>query len=323
MLEEYFLFLLKTFTVFAGIIVTILACKNQEEDPDLQKISIKDYSNLFLSIQKLIDKATNNKKTKKVSKKKLPNKIFCIKFKGDLKASRTKQLSIEISSIIQSADPKKDKVILDLESPGGCVHGYGHAAAELMRLKKAGIPFDVVINQVAASGGYMMACIADNIIAAPFAIVGSIGVVMQVPNVYKLLKNNSIEYEQLTAGQYKRTIGVFTENTDKDRAKAQEQIEETHKLFKDFVAENRPSVDIEKIATGEYWHAKQAIELSLIDEIATSEEYIQGFINTHKIYKISAASKPKLLNKLTSQISYSIENAINKIFNTPPTQNMH
>ena len=318
MLQEYLIFLLKSFTIFTGIILTILACKKSEEGPDVQKISIKDYSKLLNSIKKSIDKATDTKKTTKKSKKKLTGKIFVIKYKGDLKATRTKHLSLEISSIIQSADPTKDRVVLDLESPGGCVHGYGYAAAELMRLKKAGITLDIVINQVAASGGYMMACIADEIIAAPFAIVGSIGVVMQVPNIYKLLKNNSIEYEQLTAGQYKRTIGVFTKNTAKDREKAQEQIEETHELFKNFIVENRPCVDITQIATGEYWHAKKAIELKLIDKIATGEEHLNSFLDTHKIYKISATSKPSLINKLGIQISSIVEKTLNNLL-TPPT----
>ena len=319
MLQEYLIFLLKAFTIFTGIILTILACKKPEEDPDIQKVSIKDYSKLLNSIKKSIHKATSTKNTKKESKKKLNKKIFVIKYKGDLKATRTKHLALEISSIIQSADPKKDRVILDLESPGGCVHGYGYAAAELMRLKKAGITLDIVINQVAASGGYMMACLADKIIAAPFAIVGSIGVVMQVPNIYKLLKNNSIEYEQLTAGQYKRTIGVFTKNTAKDREKAQEQIEETHELFKNFIEENRPCVDITKIATGEYWHAKKAIEINLIDKIATGEEYLNSFLDTHKIYKISATSKPSLINKIGLQISSILENTLNNLLTPPPT----
>ncbi|MGO2387218.1 MAG: protease SohB, partial [Psychrobacter sp.] len=203
-------------------------------------------------------KKTMAKKAKQALKAKTKNKkkhtdekaqVFVLDFDGDIKATAVKHLREEISSLISTAN-KGDEVIVRLESGGGLVHGYGLAAAQLVRLKDAGLKLTVCVDKVAASGGYMMACVADNIIAAPFAIIGSIGVVSQLPNFHKWLKNHDVDYEMFTAGDYKRTVTVFGENDTEDRAKYQEELEQTHELFKHFVNTYRPELDVAKVATG-------------------------------------------------------------------------
>ena len=112
------------------------------------------------------------------------------------------------------------------------------------------IGMNATFDKVAASGGYMMACIGDRILSAPFAVLGSIGVVAQIPNLHRLLKKHDVDYEVLTAGEYKRTLTVFGENTDKGRQKFQEDLELTHVLFKDFVSRYRPQLDIDQVLGG-------------------------------------------------------------------------
>ena len=198
-------------------------------------------------------------------------RVFVLDFDGDIKASGATGLREEVTAIVASRR-EGDEVILRLASPGGTVTGYGLAASQLARLKSAKIKLTVAVDQVAASGGYMMACVADEIIAAPFAILGSIGVVTTIPNVNRLLKRNHVDVEMLTAGEYKRTLTLIGENTDEGRAKMQSQLEEMHQLFKDFVAEHRPSLDMTVVATGEYWQGTRAKELGLIDGISTSDD---------------------------------------------------
>ncbi|KYK93433.1 protease SohB, partial [Aggregatibacter actinomycetemcomitans] len=190
--------------------------------------------------------------------------LYVLHFKGDISASETAALREEISAIIQVAKPT-DEVLLCLESPGGVVHGYGLAASQLMRLKQRNIRLTVAVDKVAASGGYMMACVADKIVSAPFAIIGSIGVVAQIPNVHRLLKKYDVDVDVMTAGEYKRTMTIFGENTEKGKQKFQQELEETHQLFKQFVAQNRPHLDLDKVATGEHWFGQQALNLNLVD----------------------------------------------------------
>ncbi len=199
--------------------------------------------------------------------------VYVLHFNGDIKASAVSALREEIDAIINVAK-KDDEVVLCLESAGGVVHGYGLAAAQLMRLRTRGIFLTVAIDKVAASGGYMMACVANKIIAAPFAIVGSIGVIIQLPNFNKLLKENHVDFEQLTAGQYKRTITVFGENTPEGREKLQHEIEDIHQLFKKHITTYRPNIDIQQVATGEHWLGEQALDFKLIDAIQTSDDYL-------------------------------------------------
>ena len=220
-------------------------------------------------------------------------------FKGDIKASDVSSLREEISALLTFATDN-DEIVVLLESAGGTVHGYGLAASQLKRVRDKKIKLTVAVDKVAASGGYMMACVADKIIAAPFAIIGSIGVLTQIPNFHRLLKKHNVDFEQITAGQYKRTLTLFGENTDQDREKVQEELEETHQLFKNFIKENRGDVDIEKIATGEHWYGSQAMELKLVDELKTSDDYLSDAVKNADIYEIQYIRKKPMSEKIIS-----------------------
>ncbi len=249
--------------------------------------------------KKLIKAKKSDKKRRGKSHEKHKKHIFIINFQGDLRATAVSNLREEVTAILTVAKPA-DEVFVKLESAGGVVHGYGLAASELHRIKNHNIPLTICVDKVAASGGYMMACVADRILAAPFAIVGSIGVVAQLPNFHKLLRKNNIEFEQITAGDYKRTLTLFGENTKKGREKFQEEVNDAHELFKNFISANRPQVDLEKIATGEHWFATRALDLKLVDELITSDDYLMHASETAKLFEITyKIKKKKLLDKFT------------------------
>lgn len=237
--------------------------------------------------------------------------VYVLDFHGDIRASAVQSLREEISAIIKVAKPE-DEVLLRLESPGGVVYDYGLAASQLMRLKKQGIKLTIAVDKVAASGGYMMACVADHICAAPFAILGSIGVVAQVPNIHRLLKKHDVDVEVMTAGEYKRTLTVLGENTEKGKQKFQAELEETHQLFKTFVLENRPQLDMEKVATGEHWFGLQALSLNLIDSISTSDDLILQQCQDKSVISIKYKMKKSLLQKLGKQTEESAASLIER-----------
>ncbi len=224
-------------------------------------------------------------------------RVFVLDFYGDMKASENDCLREEITAVLSIAQPT-DEVVVKVESGGGMVHSYGLASSQLARITHKNIPLTVCVDKVAASGGYMMACVANKIVAAPFAILGSIGVVAQLPNFHKLLKKNDIDYEMFTAGEYKRTVTMLGENTEKGRAKFVEDLEDTHLLFKEFVSEHRPQVDIAKVATGEVWFGRRAKEVNLIDELQTSDEYLLSQADTADIYEVEFTHKKSLPEKL-------------------------
>ena len=224
-------------------------------------------------------------------------RIFVLTFEGDVNASQTETLREEISAVLPEAT-SNDTVLIRLESPGGVVHGYGLAASQLQRIKDAGVELIVAVDKVAASGGYMMACVGSKILAAPFAIIGSVGVVAQLPNFHRLLKKNDIDFETFTAGEFKRTVTIFGENTDKGRRKFESELEETHQLFKSFVSTHRPNLDIDHIATGEIWYGQQAIDNGLIDEVMTSDAYLQANSDSSDLVEVRYRQKQKLAEKL-------------------------
>lgn len=224
-------------------------------------------------------------------------RVFVLDFDGDIKASGVKHLREEISTLISAAN-QGDEVVVRLESGGGLVHSYGLAAAQLVRLKDAGLSLTVCVDKIAASGGYMMACVADKILAAPFAVIGSIGVVSQLPNFHKWLKKHDIDYEMFTAGEYKRTVTVFGENDDEDRAKYREELEQTHKLFKHFVTTYRPQLELDKVANGDHWYGEDALHLNLVDELKTSDAYLLGLMEDYEVYALHSRQKPTLAEKL-------------------------
>ncbi|MBH2029662.1 MAG: protease SohB [Moraxellaceae bacterium] len=243
-------------------------------------------------------------------RKKNDQKIFVLDFKGDIQASAVDTIREEITLILATAKAGHDRVVVRLESPGGMVHGYGLAAAQLVRLRDAGFNVTICVDKVAASGGYMMACIANQIISAPFAIVGSIGVVAQVPNFNRLLKQHNVDFELYTAGQYKRTVTMFGENTAEGKAKFEEELQQTHVLFKHFIEKYRSQLNVEKVATGEHWYGEDALALNLVDKLQTSDEYLLGLLSQHDVYVINTRKRPTFGEKLGLQAAQIVENLI-------------
>lgn len=261
-----------------------------------QEILPKKYFKKFLKQQK------EQEKNQKQADPEAQKNVYILTFNGDIKASAVAALRNEVTAILNIATPK-DEVVVRLESAGGMVHAYGLAAAQLLRIREKNIPLVVTVDKVAASGGYMMACIADKIIAAPFSIIGSIGVIIQIPNFNRFLKEKNIDFEQITAGSYKRTLTVFGKNTDEGREKMRDEIEEIHHLFKNLIHEYRKDLDIEKVSTGEHWLGKQALGLKLVDELNTSDDYLLSKSKTANLYEISYLTKKTLSEKFASSVS--------------------
>lgn len=232
--------------------------------------------------------------------------LYVLDFKGSIDAHEVSALREEVTAVLAVAKPQ-DEVLLRLESPGGVVHGYGLAASQLQRLRERQIPLTVAVDKVAASGGYMMACVANNIVAAPFAIIGSIGVVAQIPNFNRLLKRNDIDIELHTAGQYKRTLTLLGENTEEGREKFREDLNETHQLFKEFVHSMRPSLDIDAVATGEHWYGVQAQEKGLVDEISTSDDLIIARMQEHDVVSLRYMQRKRLMDRFTGSAAQSLD----------------
>ncbi len=241
-------------------------------------------------------------------------RLYVLNFDGDIHANATDHLREEITTVLSLATAH-DEVVVRLESPGGVVHGYGLAASQLSRIKSKGIPLTVCVDKVAASGGYMMACVADKILAAPFAILGSIGVMAEVPNFNRLLKKAEIDYDVYTAGEFKRTVTRFGENTEKGKEKFKEDLETTHQLFKQFVSDQRPVVDINKVATGEIWFGSQALEQELVDQLITSDDYISQQSDSADIYEIVFTTKQSLPERLGLSVQQSINSVISTSLN--------
>lgn len=233
-------------------------------------------------------------------------RAWVLDFKGSMDAHEVASLREEITAVLTVATPQ-DQVVLRLESPGGVVHGYGLAASQLQRIRNKQIPLTVAVDKVAASGGYMMACVANKIVAAPFAILGSIGVVAQIPNLNRFLKNKDIDVELHTAGQYKRTLTLLGENTDEGRQKFREELNETHHLFKDFVKTMRPTLDIEQVATGEHWYGSQAQEKGLVDEVGTSDELLLGLMADHEVVNVRYTRRKKMMDRFTGSAAESAD----------------
>lgn len=251
-------------------------------------------------------------KEKDKQEKQTEPKTFVINFKGSIDAHEVNSLREEVTAVLAIAD-NKDQVVVTVESGGGMVHGYGLASSQLDRIRQAEIKLTVCVDKVAASGGYMMACVADEVYAAPFSIIGSIGVVAQLPNFNRLLKKHDIDYEQHTAGDFKRTLTLFGENTDEGRQKFQQELEETHVLFKDFVSKYRPQLELDKVATGEHWYGQQAIELGLVDVIGTSDDLLMKLAQQGTVYKVCYQTRKKLADKLAKGVSMSVNAIFNRL----------
>jgi serine protease SohB len=317
---NYGLFLAKTVTVVAAIVVMViffmvLAGRKQgdrKESLEVKKLNQK-YDDMAMAMNASMLHKDGLKKYLKEEKEKLKGKIkekkgegrkkriYVVNFHGDIRASAVSSLREEITAILTVAS-EEDEVFVRLESGGGIVHGYGLAASQLMRVRDKNVPLTVSVDKVAASGGYMMACVANRILAAPFAIIGSIGVIAQMPNFHKVLKKHDVDFDQFTAGEFKRTVTMFGENTEEAKAKFREEIEDIHLLFKDFIVQHRPDVDIVKVSTGESWPGTRALERNLVDELKTSDDYLLQNSKEAEIYEIRYVSKKPVMERLGFQV---------------------
>lgn len=335
LLSQYGLFLAQVVTVVVAIIVVLgavassrgvqgekggvkVTCLNEEFDhlEDKVKSVIFDKEDLKKEEKekKKEDKAKQKAKKKGDEEPKKP-RAFVLDYDGDIKASGHDALAKEISSILMVAN-NDDEVIIRLESPGGMVHAYGLCSSQLDRIKKAEIPLTVCVDKVAASGGYMMACIADKILAAPFAIVGSVGVMATVTNFHRILKKNDVDVDIMTAGKFKRTVSMVGEITEEGKEKFIEELEDTHELFKDHIRDRRTKLDIEAIATGEHWYGTRALENNLIDEIMTSDEYLLSKRKDADIYHVQFKEKKSFADRF----GFAVEGALEKAFHKVMTQ---
>lgn len=330
--NEYGLFLAKTLTaMFAILFIMAVAVGNAVKARRMQEKGSLNVTHLNREIDRFRDtlhKETSNKQRYKALMKKLsrerkaarkaeqssqdgePRKrVFVIDFHGDVKASQVSDLRKSITAVLSIARRDRDEVMVRLESPGGMVHGYGLAASQLKRIREHELPLTVCVDKVAASGGYMMACVGSRILAAPFAYIGSVGVLLQMPNFHRLLKEKNVDYEMITAGEYKRTLTVFGENTDSGRQKAYEDIQDAHDLFKDFIRTNRPSLDVDEIASGETWFGSRALDKGLVDEIRTSDEFITSACEEADVYAVNYEHKPRVGEKLGSLMESALDSA--------------
>lgn len=316
---EYGLFLLKVITVLISVIVLIsfvAASKKSNTSGGLEIENLNEkYKGLSDSLNKAVmekdewkkkqksEKAIAKKNKKKKTRK---PKAYILDFIGDIKASAVPSLREEVTAILDIAK-RNDQIVIRLDNHGGVVHEHGLAASQLARIRQKKIHLTVVVDKVAASGGYLMASVANKIYAAPFAILGSIGVIAQLPNFNRLLDNYGVDFEQITAGQYKRNVTMFGKNTDEDREKLKDQLEEIHELFKSSVNEYRPQLDLERAATGEHWYGSKALELGLIDEIKTSDELLIEMAKKYEIFSVKLKIKKPLKKRLLSNIDSLLE----------------
>ncbi|MBK1722844.1 protease SohB [Thiocystis violacea] len=323
-LFDYGLFLAKTLTVLAGVgLVVVLVFRSRQSSEHREHLEITDLKDRFRTLTFAIKEFSVSKKDYKAlvkaerKREKEREKagesdrkrLFVIEFNGDIRASEVGALRVLVTALLMEAHDG-DQVLVRLDNAGGMVSEHGLAASQLARIRKQGIPLTVAVDKVAASGGYLMACVANKIIAAPFAVVGSIGVLAELPNFHRLLDRYGVDFELHTAGEYKRTLTLFGENTDEGREKLREQLEETHRLFKSFVAENRPDLDLERVATGEYWHGQRAVELGLVDEIQTSDDFLLSASRDMELLKLKYRAHKKPIERLLSSVRAAIDQVL-------------
>lgn len=303
----------------AGVLALFAKAKQGESDSK-NKVTVRNlneyYNKQTDELLEQIDatEAKARRKSHKKAEKMDRPRLYVIRFDGDMKCAGVTPLRHCITAAINLARPEKDHILIPIKSAGGVVNTYGLAASQCMRIKDAKISLTIAVDEMAASGGYLMASTADQIIAAPFAIVGSIGVVMQLPNFNRLMKKHHVDFEQITAGEYKRTLTMLGENTDKDRKKCQEDVDHIHDLFKGFVQTTRPSLDLKAVATGEHWFGQRAIELNLVDQLQTSDDFIQEKHQTHDVFEIACKKKKSLKEKLATQAHTLFQSLIHRFY---------
>lgn len=312
-LMQYGLFLAQVVTVVAGIgiviaMIAVAARRTKSED----QLEINNINHRLKSMELAVKRQVLDKKgfkgeaksAKKAAKEKPADsgaRLFLLNFRGDIKASAVSSLREEISAILTVAG-EGDEVVVRLENAGGLVHDHGLAASQLTRIREKGIKLTIAVDKIAASGGYLMACVGDRILAAPFAVLGSIGVLAQLPNFNRYLDAHGVDFEQFKGGEYKRTVTLFGKNTDADRAKFREEISDTHALFKEFVVAQRPALNIDKVATGEHWYGKRALDLALCDELKTSDDYLLERSKDAGIYEVKYTTRKPLGKRLAGAV---------------------
>lgn len=317
-IAEYGLFLLKVMTIVVAIVIVLAAGaaagrRATQDHLDVENLN-KKYRKTADGLRSAVLKKDERKKQAKQDKKRQKAeekrasrpRSFVIDFKGDLKASGVAALREEVSAVLDVAT-HDDEVVVRLENHGGIVHEHGLAASQLARIRDRDIPLIVCVDKVAASGGYLMACVASKIYAAPFAILGSIGVLAQIPNFNRLLDSHGVDFEQISAGKYKRTVTMFGKNTDADRAKLREELEDVHTLFKSAVSRYRSDLDLDAVATGEHWYGTRALDLGLADEILTSDELLLQRARERDLYLVSYKIKQPLQKRILSNIDGALE----------------
>jgi serine protease SohB len=320
-LLEYGLFLLKVATIVAAIVVVISVAAAASRRSSQEGLEVENLNRKYRSLAQTLRKAVLNKAERKKQAKEFRKRekadakqssarprSFVLDFKGDLKASAVASLREEVSAVLGVATAQ-DQVIVRLENHGGIVHEHGLAASQLARIRNHDLPLVVCVDKVAASGGYLMACVASRIYAAPFAILGSIGVLAQIPNFNRLLDSHGVNVEQITAGRYKRTVTMFGENTDEDRDKLKSELEDVHRLFKEAVSRYRPALDLEKLATGEHWYGSRALQLGLADELKTSDELLAELAAERDLYHVAYRIKQPLQRRLMANIDALLDKA--------------
>lgn len=318
---DYGLFLLKTVTLVAAFVVIVGTMAAAGKRALHEGLEVEDLNSKYRSLAKALKRIVLKKNERKAdakaekARRKAESKAiggrprgFIIDFKGDLRASAAASLREEVSAILEIATPN-DQVIVRLENYGGIVHEHGLAASQLARIRDKGIPLIVSVDKVAASGGYLMACVASRIIAAPFAILGSIGVIAQIPNFNRMLDSHGVDFEQVTAGPYKRNVTMFGKNTDEDRARLKEQLEDVHDLFKAAVSKYRPALDLQKVATGEHWYGTRALELGLVDELRTSDELLAGLAPDRDLFRVNFRIRQPLPRRLMANVDGLLQKA--------------
>jgi len=340
---NYGLFFLKVLTLLIAVVIVLLivisaASRNRKDSPagevsitrlnkeldDMRDIlstalldeSAQKFANKDRKAEEKARRKSEKKAAKSASKKRgkgetritepSRKRVFVVDFDGDIRATAVDNLRREVSAILTTATPQ-DEVVVRLESGGGMVAPYGLGASQLARILDKHVPLTVTVDTVAASGGYMMACVSNKILAAPFAMVGSIGVVAQLPNFHRLLKKYDIDFEMLTAGKYKRTLTMLGENTEEGRQKFIEDIERIHGSFKNHVQTYRRKLDIEEVATGEVWLGQEAQTKNLVDVVSTSDEYLMKACDSADVMVVKYKEKKPLADRLAISFGSSVD----------------
>jgi serine protease SohB len=328
-IQDYGLFLAKTVTLLAGALLVLgvlSALMSRGRDREREQLTVKRLNDRYRDMGRTLRRGMLGRRggrrlirqfkreSKQADRERDPDRprIFVLRFQGDIRATHVDNLRQEISAILTQARPETDRVVVCLDSGGGLVSPYGLAAAQLARLRDKGVDLTVAVDRVAASGGYLMAAVANRIVAAPFAIVGSIGVVAQIPNINRLLKRHDVDIELHTAGEYKRTLTILGENTPEGREKFRQELEETHQLFKAYLKRYRPELDLEKLATGEYWYGEQALPLGLVDDLGTSDDLLMDLAKDSDLYEIRYRKRQPLSRRITLAVEGAVERVLRR-----------